>query len=323
VTAAGAERSPDPTTSPTATLVAVSDELAAAVERARASVVAIHARPRIPSTGVLWRPGVVVTADHTVKRDEEITLTLEGGRRVAAQLAGRDSSTDLAVLTFDAAADVRGARPASVADAEALRVGQLVLAVGRPGDGDVTASLGVVSALGPAWRTWRGGEIDRFIRLDLSIYDGFSGGPAVTAAGEVVGVNSSGLARGSAVTVPAATVERVVERLLRGGRTARGYIGAGMQSVRLPERLVASLGLTSDAGLIVLGVESGGPADRGGLLVGDVVVSVGGAAVREPADVLALLEPDRVGQPLVARVVRAGAPVDVPITVGERPRREG
>ena len=304
------------------TLAALSDELAHAVERARPAVVAIHARPRIPSSGVHWRAGVVVTADHTLKREEEITLTLDGGRRVAAQLAGRDSSTDLAVLTFDAAAlGAAAPAPPALGDAAALRVGQLVLALGRPGDGDVTASLGVVSALGPAWRTWRGGEIDRFVRLDLAIYDGFSGGPAVSAAGEVVGVNSSGLARGSAMTVPAATVTRVVERLLRGGRSARGYLGAGMQSVRLPARLVASLGLTGDAALIVLGVEGGGPADRAGLLVGDVLVALGDAPVREPADVLALLEPERVGQPLVARVVRAGALLDVPVTVGERPRR--
>lgn len=309
----------------TSALVAVSDELVDAVARVRASVVAIHARPRIPSSGVLWRPGVVVTADHTVKRDEEITITLDGGRTMAAQLAGRDSSTDLAVLTFDAGAagGESAATPARVGDALALRVGQLVLAIGRPGDGDVTASLGVVSALGPAWRTWRGGEIDRFIRLDLSIYDGFSGGAAVTAGGEVVGINSSGLARGSAVTVPAATVSRVVDQLARGGRVARGYLGAAMQPVRLPARFVASLGLTSDAGLIVLGVESGGPAEQGGLLVGDVVVSFGGAPVRDPADVLSLLEPDRVGQAVTARVVRAGALADVLVTVGERPRREG
>ena len=303
------------------TLAALSDELAHAVERARTAVVAIHARPRIPSSGVHWRAGVVVAADHTLKREEEITLTLDGGRRVAAQLAGRDSSTDLAVLTFDAAALGEAApAPPAIGDAAALRVGQLVLALGRPGDGDVTASLGVVSALGAAWRTWRGGEIDRFIRLDLAVYDGFSGGPAVTADGAVIGINSSGLARGAAVCVPAATVARVVERLLRGGRTARGYLGAGMQSVRLPAAMVASLGLTSDAGLIILGVESGSPAERGGLLVGDVLLALGGTAVLDPADVLALLEPDRVGQPLVARLVRGGAVVEATITVGERPR---
>ena len=137
-------------------LVTLSNDLAGAVEQAGRSVVAIHARPRIPSSGVHWRPGVVVTADHTIKREEELTITLAGGKTVAAQLAGRDNSTDLAVLTFDAAAADQPP-PARVGDAAALRVGQIVLAVGRPGAGDVTASLGVVSALGPAWRTWRGG----------------------------------------------------------------------------------------------------------------------------------------------------------------------
>lgn len=303
-------------------LVALSDDLAGAVERAGRSVVAIHGRPRIPSSGVHWRTGVVVTADHTLKRDEEITITLAGGRTVPAQIAGRDGSTDLAVLTFDAAAAGDPAT-ATTGDGALLRVGHVVLALGRPGDGDVTASLGVVSAAGPAWRTWRGGEIDRFVRLDVSIYDGFSGGAAVNARGEVVGVNSSGLARGSAVTVPAATVNRVADQLLRGGRVARGYLGAGMQPVRLPERLTRSLGLTSDAGVIVLGVEPGGPADAAGILVGDVLVAFAGAPVRDTSDVLAALGPDRVNTAVTARVVRAGAVLDVPVTVGERPRSEG
>jgi S1-C subfamily serine protease len=303
-------------------LVALSDDLAAAVERAARSVVAIHARTRIPSSGVLWRPGVVVTADHTVKRDEEIALTFAGGRKSPARLAGRDPSTDLAVLTFDAAA-AGEPDPAPIADGPGVRVGQIVLAVGRPGEGEVTASLGVVSALGPAWRTWRGGEIDRFIQLDVSIYDGFSGGPAVSARGEVLGVNSSGLARGAAVTVPASTVSRVADQLLRGGRVARGYLGAGMQPVRLPERLASSLGLTSNVGVIVLGVEPGGPADQAGMLVGDVLVALAGVAVRDTSDVLAVLGPDRVGATTPARVVRAGALLDLAVVVGERPRREG
>jgi S1-C subfamily serine protease len=307
-------------------LVTLSDDLAGAVERAGRSVVAVHARQRIPSSGVHWRPGVVVTADHTVKREEEITVTLPGGRSVPAQLAGRDASTDLAVLTFDASPVGEGGADltaAAVGDAGALRVGQMVLAVGRPGDGDVTASLGVVSAVGPAWRTWRGGEIDRVVRLDVSIHDGFSGGPAVSARGEVVGINSSGLARGAAVTVPATTVDRVAELLLRGGRVARGYLGAGMQPVRLPERLAAALGLAGDAGVIVLGVEPGGPADRGGLLVGDVLVALDGAPVRDTSDVVALLGPDRVGTTIAARVVRAGALQEVALVVGARPRQEG
>jgi S1-C subfamily serine protease len=317
-----AARSSDTTRSQSAEgpLVALSDALAAAVERAGRSVVAIHARPRIPSSGVLWRPGVVVAAHHTIKRDEEITVTLDGGRTVPAQLAGRDPSTDLAVLTLqnDEGA-IAGAAPAHLGDSSALRVGHLVVAVGRPGD-DVTASLGAVSATGGPWRTWGGGAVDRMLRLDLAIYDGFSGGALADVEGRVVGLNTSGLLRGGAVALPVSTVSRVAEQLLAKGRIARGYLGLGMQPVRLPESLARKLDLDGDVGAIVLSVEPEGPGDRAGVLVGDVLVALDGRAVRDTSDVLAALGPDTVGKPLAARVVRAGALRDLTLAVGERPR---
>ena len=303
-------------------LVAFSNDLAAAVERAGRATVAIHARRRIPSSGVHWRPGVVVTANHTVRRDEEITVTLGTGETVAATLAGRDAGNDLAVLRLAGAAGA-AAPTADVAGAEALAVGRLVLAVGRPGDGGATASLGIISALGPEWRTWHGGRIDRFVRLDLAIYDGFSGGPLVDAAGRVLGVNTSGLARGAAIAVPAATVERVAGQLLEKGRVARGYLGLGMQPARLPDALRQSLGLPGEGALLVVSVESGGPADRGGILLGDVLVALDGTYVQEPGDVLALLGPERVGSTMTARLVRGGVEVTRTITVGERLPREG
>ena len=303
-------------------LVAFSNDLAAAVERAGRATVAIHARRRIPSSGVHWRPGVVVTANHTVRKDEEITVTLGTGETVAATLAGRDAGTDLAVLRLAGAA-AAAAPTADVAGAEALAVGRLVLAVGRPGDGGATASLGIISALGPEWRTWHGGRIDRFVRLDLAIYDGFSGGPLVDAAGRVLGVNTSGLARGAAIAVPAATVERVAGQLLEKGRVARGDLGLGMQPARLPDALRQSLGLPGEGALLVVSVESGGPADRGGILLGDVLVALDGTYVQEPGDVLALLGPERVGSTMTARLVRGGVEVTRTITVGERLPREG
>jgi S1-C subfamily serine protease len=301
----------------TGPLVALSDALAAAVETAGRATVAIHARQRIPSSGIVWRAGVVVAAHHTIRRDEGITVTLDGGRSLPAQLAGRDPSTDLAVLTVPGADAA-----ASLGSSDALRVGHLVLAVGRPGD-DVTASLGTVSAVGGPWRTWAGGAVDRMLRLDLAIYDGFSGGPLADAAGRVVGLNTSGLVRGGAVALPVATVSRVVEQILSTGRVARGYLGLGMQPVRFPEALARSLGLDADVGAIVLSVEPGGPGDAAGVLVGDVLVSLGGAAVRDTSDVLAALGPDTVGKPLAARVVRAGALRDFTVAVGERPHGGG
>ncbi|HKG90557.1 MAG TPA: S1C family serine protease [Gemmatimonadaceae bacterium] len=303
-------------------LAAFSDGLADAVARVARSVVAIHARPRIPSSGVLWRDGVIVAANHTVKRDEEITVALDGGATARASVAGRDPGTDLAVLRLDGALPP-GAGAADVGDGGALRVGHFVLAVGRPADDGVTASMGLVSALGPAWRTWAGGQIDQFVRLDLSIYDGFSGGPLVDGRGRVVGINSSGLARGMALAVPASTVRRVVEQLLERGHVVRGYIGLGMQPVRLPAALRERVPDAGETGVMVVSVEPGGPADRAGVLLGDILVALDGAPVADTEDVQAQLGPDRVGRPLAARLIRGGAPQEATITVGERPKREG
>ncbi len=294
-------------------LAALSDDLAGAVECAARSTVAIHARRRIPSSGTAWRPGVIVAASHTIAREDEISLTLPDGRTAPATLAGRDETTDLAVLRTEAALT-----PVQRADAGALRVGNLVLAVGRPGQ-SVTASLGVLSAVGAEWRTWQGGRIDRFLRLDLSIYDGFSGGPLVEAGGRALGLNTSGLARGMALTIPGSTVDHVADQILSGGRLTRGYLGLASQPVRLPESLRQVLNLGSDFGLVIVNVEPEGPADRAGVLLSDILLALDGAPVSEPADVLAALGPDRVGRPIAARLLRAGQPTEVTIIVGSRP----
>jgi S1-C subfamily serine protease len=179
----------------------------------------------------------------------------------------------------------------------------------------------VISALGPRWRTWRGGEIDRLVRLDLVLYPGFSGGPLVDAAGHVVGVNTSALARDSRLAVPVTTVGRVVDELLRQGHVSRGYLGIGMQPVRLPDGLRAALGLPGDGGLIVVTVEPDGPAARAGLLLGDVLVALDGVPTADLDDVQGRLGGDRIGTTVTALVVRAGARAEVRVTVGERPRR--
>jgi S1-C subfamily serine protease len=294
-------------------LAALSDELAGAVERAGRSTVAIHARRRIPSSGIVWRPGVIVAASHTIAREEDISLTLPDGRDAPAKFAGRDETTDIALLKTDA-----GLTPVERADSGALRVGNLVLAVGRPGQ-SVTASLGVLSAVGPEWRTWHGGRIDRFVRLDLAIYDGFSGGPLVEAGGRVLGLNTSGLARGMALTIPGSTLDHVADQILSGGRLTLGYLGLASQPVQLPAGLRQALHLGGEFGLVIVNVEPDGPADRAGVLLGDILVALAGSPVSEPTDVLAALGPDRVGRPISASLLRAGQPTDLTITVGSRP----
>ncbi|MDQ3996145.1 MAG: S1C family serine protease [Gemmatimonadota bacterium] len=299
------------------TLVALSTELADAVERAGRWTVAIHARRRIPSSGIVWRSGVVVAASHTIRRDEDISLTLPDGTSVPVTLAGRDPGTDLAV--FRLPDDAPTVTAATLAPDDALRVGALVVAVGRPGD-DVTASLGAISALGGEWRTWQGGRVDRFVRLDLAIYDGFSGGPLVDAAGRLLGVNTSGLTRSAPIAIPVSTVTRVADELLAKGHVRRGYAGVAVQPIEIPERLVREHGLPAESALLVVAVEPGGPADAAGILIGDILTALGGAPLREPADLLAGLS---TRAPVEVRVVRGGAPVSVSLTPGDRPARGG
>jgi S1-C subfamily serine protease len=306
-------------------LRALSDDLAAAVQRASRSIVAIHARPRIPASGIYWRDGIVVATSHTIRKEQDIAITLPNGSRAVAQLVGRDGGTDLAVLRFDATPPKDAMTVAERASADALRVGSVVLAVGRPGDDGVTTSLGVISALSDKWRTWSGGEIDRFVRLDLSVYDGFSGGALVDADGGVLGVNCSALARGTPLTIPNATVDRVVDALLTRGHVARAYLGVAMQPARLTKSLADRLQLgDAPRGVLVIMVESDSPADRAGLLVGDVIVAAGGNSVTEPQDIAELLGAERVGATLPLSVVRGGERRTIDVTVGERaPAAEG
>ena len=309
------ERSQSESASP---LLTLSNDLAEAVARAGQNVVAVYGRPRMPSSGVHWRQGVVVTAEHTLKRDEDLSVGLPDGRTAPAVLAGRDPSTDLAVLKL------RGEEfpTAEIGDAGALRVGHMVLAVARPGERDrgLSASWGVISALGGPWRTWHGGQVDRFIRPDLTLYPGFSGGPLVDAHGRLVGINTSG-PRSMVLTIPRLTVDRVLDQLLEKGRIVRGYLGLGMQPIRLPEPLKRSLNLSRTGGVIIVAVEPDSPAERAGVLIGDILIALEGVAVSDTADVQAMLGPERVGTTVGASIIRAGLLREQAITVGERPRQ--
>ena len=289
-------------------LRALSDELAAAVAQAGRATLAVHARPRLPSTGVHWRSGLVVTANHTVHADDGVTVTRPDGRAVAATLVGRDPSRDLAVLRMDGT-DVP---VAEIGDADAVRVGHMVLALGA----GPRASWGVVSAIGAQARHAEG---DLF-SLDLTLYAGFSGGPLVDADGRVVGVNTSGMSRQMQLAVPATVVGRTVEALVSHGRIPQGYLGVGTQPVRVPETMRQQLGLDQELALIVVDVQAGSPA-AAGLVIGDVILALDGHAVADPIELRRLLRAERIGQRITARVVRGGEARDVELTVGERPRR--
>ena len=288
-------------------LAALSQELAGAVERAGKSVAAVHARPRFSSSGVLWRPGVIVTAEHTIRREEEITVTLPDGTNAATTLAGSDAGTDIAVLRVEHQGGAIGKAAARLPAA-----GNLALAIGRSKDSGVNATWGIVSAVSGPWRTWRGGRLDTYIRLDLTMYPGSSGGLVVNVEGEPLGIASSALSRIAGLAIPATTVDRVVDEILARGRVARGYLGVGLQPVELPDH---------QKGLIVLSLEPEGPAAKAGMLIGDILIALGERASADTDDVQLALEAHGVGRNVEATVLRGGAARKIAVTIGERPGR--
>src|SRR5580658_6989056 len=288
-------------------LAALSNELAAAVEQAGKSVVAVHARPRFSSSGVFWKPGVIVTAEHAIRREEEITVTLPDGKNAAAVMVGSDARTDIAVLTVDTAG-VPG-QPANGAPV----AGNLALAIGRSQDSGVNATTGTVSAVSGSWRTWRGGRLDHYIRLDLTMHPGSTGGLVIDVAGAALGIATPALSRIAGVAIPASTIDRVAGEILTRGHVARGYLGVGLQPVEIPDH---------QKGLVVLSLEPKGPAANAGVLIGDILVSLAGKPVADTDDIQAALEGHAVGSAIDAGVSRGGAVRSVAITVGERPRKD-
>ncbi len=289
-----------------------SDSVAGVVEAAGASVVRIDARRRWPGTGIVWTPdGIIVTADHVLGHDDRIQIGLPDGRTVPATLVGRDPTTDLAVLRAAAS----GLTPPAWEDRDVLRVGHLVLAIARPGR-TVRAGLGIVAAHADSWRTPAGGEIDRYLEADIRRARGFSGALLVDTGGRSHGLVTAGLMRRHSVVVPVATLRRVVATLLAYGRIRRGYLGVGTHPVRLPAALAQQL--RQDTGLLVVGVKTESPAERAGILLGDVIVAIGGQPVGGLDDLLAALGGDRVGSSVAVRIVRAGEPRELTVMIGER-----
>jgi len=264
---------------------------------------------------VIWREGIIVSASHTVRRDGDVRVKLPSGDDIVAQVAGRDAATDLIVLR---APDLK-AKPAPRADAGAASVGSLVLAVGRPGR-NVTASFGIVSADIEGWRGGSGARIEHVLRLDLAVYDGFSGGPLVAASGGVIGINNSAFARGGAAALPASVVDTVVDELLTRGHIRRPFIGVGVHPVALGSALVKRNNLTHDVALVVVSIADGEAADAAGILLGDLLVAVDGQALARPSDLLDALSSVPDGGSVRVTVLRGGIPQEVTMEPRDRDR---
>jgi serine protease DegQ len=300
-------------------LSAFSDQLADVVAQAARSIVTVAARPRQTATGILWKTEnetIVITADHVVEREDDIKVVLPDGKEVKAQLIGRDPSTDLAALRLPADALGADAQPAETG--ANLRPGNLVLAVGRPGKDGPRVSFGAVSAIEGPRRSWHGGEIEGVIYADVTLYPGFSGGPLVDLSGKVVGLNSSHLTRQNSSAIPLVTIDRVAKTLLTHGRVRRGYLGVGTQQVPLPEALAQKAGLTQESALLVVNVEAGSPAEKGGLILGDLIALVGDQPIIDVDSLRAQLSSDKLGQTLPVRIIRGGEVHNLSITLGER-----
>jgi S1-C subfamily serine protease len=296
----------------------LSNELAAGAELVGSSVVAVYGRRWLPSSGIQWRKGVIVTAHHTIRREEDITVVVEGGKSVKATLAGRDPSTDVAILKLSE--EVALGAP-QFGNSAGLKLGHLVVALGRSRGANLVASAGIIGGLSGEWQPRRGGRIDQHIRLALELYPGFSGGPLISAQGKVLGINTRGLARGRAVTIPSATVDRVVDELLEKGHIARPYLGLAMQPVAVPESLRGKVGASVNAVLLVVHAEKSGPAERAGVQLGDIVTELNGKPVEDTGDIQEQLGTAKVGDSVSASILRGGAPLKLSIKLEDRPIR--
>ncbi|HTA93818.1 MAG TPA: S1C family serine protease [Polyangiaceae bacterium] len=288
-----------------------SDALADAVERVSPSVVRVETSRGRPASGLAWSTdGLVVTTAHSLDREDGLELYLESGEARAATLVGADSASDLALLRVAGEALVTPER----APAETIRRGSMVLALSRPGR-TVRSALGVINALADEWRAPGGGKIERYIQSDLDIEHGFSGSALIDASGRLIGLNSAGLLRSTPIALPVSTIERVVSALLSHGRIQRGYLGVSSTSAHLPQSSADAAG--QRLGLVLTGLQPGGPAEHAGLLLGDVLLSLDGTRLESIADLQAALE-DRVAHAVPVKLLRAGGPLELSVRPSAR-----
>lgn len=293
------------------TLAEISSGLRQLVDAFGPAVVRVEGRRRFPSTGFLWSgQGLIVTAQHTLDREEGIDIGLPGGPTVPASLVGRDPGTDLAVLRVEGEAP-----PAPTLEPEdSPHVGDLLLVLARPGR-TVQASLGIVGAVAAEWRTWGGAGIRDLALTDVPRFPGLSGGPVLTASGHLLGLYTTGLARHRGAVVPAVVAGEIVEKLLAHGRVPRAYLGITVQPVRVPREMSKE----HERGLLILSVEPGSPAEQGGLLMGDTLLTLGGAAVADVEGLWAALAEQAIGAEVTLGLLRGGQPAERTVTVAERP----
>jgi S1-C subfamily serine protease len=294
------------------TLTQFSSDLADVVDRAAASIVQVQGRRR-PASGIVFREGLVLTTTRALGRDDGLSVRTPDGRIATAELAGWDLATTLVLLR------VAGLVSPALTPATTPRVGEIAIALGRSWSNAITATIGMVSVIGGPLATGRGRAIDRVIRTSAPMHSGFAGGALLDAGGRLIGLATAADIRGLGVVIPTDIAWKTADALAEHGTTGRGFLGVAGQVARLVDRQRDRQ--ERSAGLLVVGVSSGSPADAGGILVGDIIVEFDGHAVESPLDLLDLLQGDRIGRPVLVRVLRGGTVTDLTVTVGRRPAR--
>ena len=292
-----------------------SKEITTIVNEAGKSIVAVDGRSGHTSSGIVWRGDYVLTAAHSIRNDSGIRIIPAPEQSVEARLVGADRGTDIAVLKLDK--DVK-AVPVDFGGTSALSVGDLSLAIARTRRGNIVASAGIISGLMGEWQVRRT-RIDQFIRPDLNLYPGFSGGALLGADGTVLGLNTSGLLRGKPITIPSSTLARVAEEIAWKGHVTQPYVGLVMQPVQIPESLQKKAGVTATSGLLVMHVEPGGPADAAGILLGDILVEMDSRTFDDVEDLQDVLHAKGAGNEVQATLIRGGQKVQITIKIGTRP----
>ncbi|WP_157467404.1 S1C family serine protease [Edaphobacter aggregans] len=277
------------------------------------SIVAIDGGGRSTTSGVVWRPDVIVTTHHGLPLRETIKIIL-AGESLGSRLIGSDATTDLAVLGIDS----DKLTPVSSANDLVIRAGEVVLSIGRSRLGDISSSCGIIARSGSAWRTWRGGAIDRLIRPDIRLYVGQSGSALINEQRQVLGINSPALARLAVITIPAQTINRVVDAILELGHVPRPFLGLAMQPIPIPEPAQELFPDGGDETLLVTHVEPKAPAALAGVMVGDVIVSFNGEPVHGLREILHRLRASSIGDTISLTVFRGGAKLDLTLSVADR-----
>jgi S1-C subfamily serine protease len=291
-------------------LVQFSDALAARVESTKPTAVAIRLAHERFITGIVWQSDVLVASEQSLPRREEFEVVMSGGTVTTAKVAGRDSSTNIAVLRAQAPL-----ASSSITTNEA-RAGAIVIAIGADGTGGASARLGIVNVVGPEWHSSRGGLIDRRIALDVRLARSEEGGPIFDAAGDCIGMSTFG-PRGQVLVIPGATIDRIVPTLLKDGRVARGWLGVALQAVAVPDALRETVDQSS--GLMVMSVVENGPAAQAGIVAGDIILSVDGTSTRRFRKIARHFGSENIGRKAELRVIRSGAVITVKTTIAERP----